>query len=430
MLAKLIKLNKLFATATFRQSMLTTIAVGINGVLGVCFFVLVARFLGPVEFGIFSIAIATISMVADIADFGTNTGIVRFIPKYLNQKTTDAYKLLKLSLEIKAVVWFIVLIVGISAASLIADIIFKKPELTLPLQLSFIGVGGAMLFSFTQASLQAYQKYKIWSFVNIFSNSLRLIIFLLIALAGFGQLPASLFIYLGLPFCGFLLGLWFLPIKNIIRAKNEIEMLKDFRSFSWSVGIFTVIAAISGRLDTYIGARLLSPQELGVYGAAVQLNSFILQIIGAIGVVVAPKFASFDTLDKMIAYLKKFQILVVLLALIILIGSPLVFIIFPLFYGNGYEMLPRIFLIYLVGMLIYLISVPVHTVIFYYFSKPQVFIYLAIGHLFLILGLATILTQYFGIIGLTIAVVVGMVFNLLVPLFYVLNRINKGKLNG
>jgi O-antigen/teichoic acid export membrane protein len=286
--------------------MLTTIAVGINGVLGVCFFVLVARFLGPVEFGIFSIAIATISMVADIADFGTNTGIVRFIPKYLNQKTTDAYKLLKLSLEIKAVVWFIVLIVGISAASLIADIIFKKPELTLPLQLSFIGVGGAMLFSFTQASLQAYQKYKIWSFVNIFSNSLRLIIFLLIALAGFGQLPASLFIYLGLPFCGFLLGLWFLPIKNIIRAKNEIEMLKDFRSFSWSVGIFTVIAAISGRLDTYIGARLLSPQELGVYGAAVQLNSFILQIIGAIGVVVAPKFASFDTLDKMIAYLKKF----------------------------------------------------------------------------------------------------------------------------
>jgi O-antigen/teichoic acid export membrane protein len=46
------------------------------------------------------------------------------------------------------------------------------------------------------------------------------------------------------------------------------------------------------------------------------------------------------------------------------------------------------------------------------------------------LGLATILTQYFGIVGLTIAVVVGMVFNLLVPLFYVLNRINKGKLNG
>jgi hypothetical protein len=74
---------------------------------------------------------------------------------------------------------------------------------------------------------------------------------------------------------------------------------------------------------------------------------------------------------------------------------------------------------------VHVISVPVHTVIFYYFSKPQVFIYLAIGHLFLILGLATILTQYFGIIGLTIAVVVGMVFNLLVPLFYVLMRLKQ-----
>jgi O-antigen/teichoic acid export membrane protein len=133
MLASLEKLNKLIATATFRQSILTTFAVGINGVLGVCFFILVARFLGPAEFGIFSIAIATISMIADIADFGTNTGIVRFIPKYLNEKTTDAYKLLKLSLEIKAVVWLIVLIVGISSASLIAELILKKPELTFPL---------------------------------------------------------------------------------------------------------------------------------------------------------------------------------------------------------------------------------------------------------------------------------------------------------
>jgi O-antigen/teichoic acid export membrane protein len=246
-------------------------------------------------------------------------------------------------------------------------------------------------------------------------------------LAGFGQLPNSLFVYLGLPFCGFLLGLWFLPIKKIILVKNEKEMLKDFRSFSWSVGIFTVIAAVSVRLDTYIGARMLNPQDLGVYGAAVQLNSFILQIIGAIGVVVAPKFASFNTLDKMVTYFKKFQIMVILFALVILIGSPLVFIILPWFYGNGYEMLPMVFLIYLMGMLIYLISVPVHTVIFYYYSKPQIFIYLAIGHLFLMLGLATILTQYFGIVGLTIAVVVGMVFNLLVPLFYVLNRIRKGK---
>lgn len=416
----------LLHSATFRQSLLTTSATIVNGLLGAIFFILVARFLGPAEFGLFSIAIATTSLIADIADFGTNTGIVRFVPKYLIDSPDKAYKLLKLSLEVKAVVWLVIFVTGYFMAPLVAQIFFNKPELTFSLQLALLGAGGAMLFSFVQSSLQALQKYRLWSLVNISANFLRLLIFGVLGVIGLAGLNSSLFIYIGLPFFGFLLGLCFLPVRKIISSKNETSMFKDFRNFNVAVGIFTVIAAFSGRLDTYIGARLLSPQDLGIYGAAVQLNSFILQIMGAMGVVVAPKFASFDTLAKMTAYLKKLQIMVLLLAGVFLLGSPLAFVFLPWFYGSGYESLPIIFLLYLVAMMIYLIAVPVHTAIFYYYSKPQVFIYVALGHLAIVYLLGLILTAQFGIIGLTLAVIAGMVFNLVVPLFYVLNRIRKG----
>lgn len=417
----------LLHSATFRQSLFTTSVTIVNGLLGAIFFILVARFLGPTEFGLFSIAIATTSLIADIADFGTNTGIVRFVPKYLIESSDKAYKLLKLSLEVKAVVWLMILVSGYFLAPFIAQVFFDKPSLAFSLQLALIGAGGAMLFSFVQSSLQAFQKYRLWSLVNISANFLRLLIFGVLGIIGLAGLTSSLFVYIGLPFFGFLLGLCFLPTGKIISAKNEVVMFKDFRNFNVAVGIFTVIAAFSGRIDTYLGARLLSPQDLGIYGAAVQLNSFILQIIGAIGVVVAPKFASFDTLVKMTSYLKKLQVMVLLLVAILLLGSPLASVFLPWFYGNGYESLPLVFILYLIGMLIYLIAVPVHTAIFYYYARPQVFIYVALGHLLLVYLLGIFLTQQFGIVGLTLAVVAGMVFNLLVPLFYVLNRIKKGK---
>jgi hypothetical protein len=45
--------------------------------------------------------------------------------------------------------------------------------------------------------------------------------------------------------------------------------------------------------------------------------------------------------------------------------------------------------------------------------------------LILLLGLGTVLTINFGLIGLTLAVIAGMVFNFVVPLFYVLMRLKQ-----
>src|SRR5439155_126298 len=87
----------------------------------------------------------------------------------------QAMRFLKLCLEIKLVVWLFSFLAIFLLSPFIANLIFHKAELVNPLRLTAIGVGGALLFSFATSSLQAFQKYFLWSGINILTNFLRLI---------------------------------------------------------------------------------------------------------------------------------------------------------------------------------------------------------------------------------------------------------------
>src|SRR3989304_2913147 len=93
--------GSVFSTTTFKQTSITFSGTIINGLLGALFYILTARFLGPAAFGLMSVAVTTLTLVADIGDLGSNTGIVNFIPRYLNEDKTKALRFLKLGLEVK-----------------------------------------------------------------------------------------------------------------------------------------------------------------------------------------------------------------------------------------------------------------------------------------------------------------------------------------
>ncbi len=122
-------LKKIFQTVTWKQSQITVIGSLINGGLGLLFYILLARILGPSDFGLLTVSIVTLTLISDIADFGTNTGLVRHVSAYLNSDKHKALRFLKLSLEIKLLVWIGVLTLGVYLAPVIAQQIFNKPEL-------------------------------------------------------------------------------------------------------------------------------------------------------------------------------------------------------------------------------------------------------------------------------------------------------------
>src|SRR3989344_4171260 len=287
-------LHKIFKTATFRQSLVTISATVINGILGFLFYIVLARNLGPEVFGLFTVSIAVLTLTVDLVDLGINTGLVKFVAGNINENRQKALKFLKLSLEIKLIIWIIILVIGFFVAPTVAVNIFNKKELVLPLQLVMLGVGSAMLFNFATSSLQAFQKFKSWSLINILSNSLRLLIVFLLIFSLNINLFNSLLVYILMPLFGFLVTLFLIPTRQFIKQKNEFKLFPKLFGFNiWVVG-FTAISAISTRLDLFITTRYLSDYEVGLYGFSTQIVSVVPQIIGAISIVTAPKFSSFN----------------------------------------------------------------------------------------------------------------------------------------
>lgn len=403
---------------TVNQTLITFSGTVINGFLGLLFYVFVARFLGPANFGILTVAITTLTLVADIADLGVDTGLIRFVGKYFSKDKEKAVKFMKLGLKVKVLVYLSVLLLGWLLAPFLSHTIFIKAELEQPLKLALIGVGGALLLSFATHSLQALQRFWVWSFLNIFLNGLRLLIIITLGLSL--TVENTLITYIVIPFLGFLIGLLFLP--NFLVAKNELAVAKEFFNYNKWVAAITLVAALGARLDTFLLARLTPSSAVGIYSAASQLSSIVPQIVLAVATVAAPKLAAFKSDIQAIQFLKKLQLLVIILATIGLLAIPLSFFIIPLIFTAAYTQSISIFSILLLSQLIFLIALPSHQAIFYYFGRPNIFVTVSLINIMIVGLLGWFLILNLGVQGAAWAVLIGQISNLLIPAIWVLNK--------
>ena len=74
-----------------------------------------------------------------------------------------------------------------------------------------------------------------------------------------------------------------------------------------------------------------------------------------------------------------------------------------------------------------LFSIPVHHSIIFYFGRPDVFIWVSIGHLLIIGGLGYVMISNYGVIGASITVLIGTIFNFLYPLTWLIIKLKKWK---
>lgn len=416
-------LKNIFQTKTFRHFLITSGGTAVNGLLGLIFYIAVARIMGPGIYGVLAVAIASMALVADIADLGVDTGVMRFVSKYHLPEKETALRFIKLGLEIKVMVWLVIFVGGWNIAPFMAEKLFLKPELVSPLRFALFGAGGAMIFSLTTHALQAYQKFWSFSITNISMNGLRLVgVGVLILMSAF-TMESVLYTYIAIPFLGFFTTLFLLP--NFLAVKREGEIKGEFFHYSKWVGLVGILAATSSRLDTFISARFLSVDNLGIYAAANQITIVVPQIIFALATVVAPKLSGLDSHKKAIAYLKKLQLLTGGLFILGILTLPLASFLIPVVLGQAY--LPSVtpFIILFIAQLIFLLALPSHQAIYYYFSNPRFFTWIGIGQI-LITGLGGwMLISNFGIIGAAITVLISNLFNLIVPGLWVIYRFLK-----
>jgi len=411
-------------TDTLRKSSITFSSTFINGILGMSFFLLTARFLGPISFGLMTVAIAVNTLVTDISDLGVDSGLVRFVGKYANTDSKKTREFLKLGLVVKISVGILISSLGFSASPFIASSIFAKPELAVPLRIASLGVLGALLFDFSTHSLQSFQRFFAWGGLFVGTNLLRLVLVVILIALNILNLDNTLYIYILMPFLGFVFSLFLLP-SSFLKSKITKSTKKDFLHYNKWIALMTAVAATSSRVDIFISARILDLDQVGIYSAASQLVQVVPQLAASIGTVLAPKMASKTDTSDLLSYLKKSQLMVSAIVILGILAMPASFFLIPVVLGANYVASVPVFLILFTAMLIFLFSIPIHNTVFYFFSYPKLFFYLAITQLIVISSSSLVLVNMFGTSGLAMSVLLGSTLNFIVPAIWVFRKINK-----
>src|SRR3989344_1382661 len=422
------QIQDIINSATIKQSAVTFSGTFINGALGAIFYIFSARYLGPASFGLMILAITALTMISDISDLGTGTGIVRFVSEYLIKDRYKAYRFLKLGLKVKIIVSIVVVILGWISSPLIAEMLFSKAELTTSLRIAFIGVSSALLFTFITSTLQSLQKFWSWSIIQIGTNSLRLIFVFALTWIGILTLNLNLLVYIFIPLVGFIVGMMIIK-PDFMKVKNEYSVAKEIFHYNKWVALFSLVAALGARMDIFISGRLLTNHELGIYSASNQLVQVIPQFVVAIHTVIAPKMASMDSFKEFMSYLKKTQVMVLGIAILIILLLPIAVYLIPLLYGNSYITSVPVFIVLLVGMLFFLISTPIHISVFYYFSNPRLFFWLSCMHLIIVSVASWIFVSSYGAMGGAIAVLLGQIVSFIIPLIWITMKIKSKRIS-
>ncbi len=411
-------IKEIIKSRTLNQTFLVSTSTILNGILGIIFYILMARFLGTNNFGIFFISVTAISLISDVSKLGIDTGIVNFVGRHIDNDKEKALMFLKYGLKILLVTSLTIIVIIWFFVPFLSNSLFFKSELINPFRIALFGVLTLTLFIFSTSSLQALQKFWVWGTLNVSMNFVRLVVVVFLYIFGYLSISSALLIYISIPLLGFLVSFTFLP--NFLNVKNENKIAYEFIKFNKWVIVFTVISAVGSRLDTLLSGRFLSLSDLGVYSVAVNLTSVIPQIVVAIAAVVAPKLTKFNDSRTAIKYLKKLQLFIVFLSLLgFIFGGVIGYYLINNYYGLNYKESFTPFMILLFAQVIFLISIPVHSAVLYYFSYPKLFFVTTSINLFITLVSGYVFIPMYGYIGASIIVLIGNLSNFIIPFLWV-----------
>lgn len=404
--------KNLFYTDTAKDTLIVSLGTIINVVAGGLFFILAPRILGPADYGLFSTVVATGLMAASIANFGIDTGILKFA-KFGD---SDFNKILSLAIKSYIIFGLVVAALGLLFAPLIAEFLGQK-QITNLLRIAFIGNIFILLTNFYVAGMQAKREFTKASIVIISSNILRILILALSAyFLTIGLLSLTL-IFFSVTFVSVIIGKFSLPFSL---EKTNKKKLIDFHKYNFFIAISLIISTIP--FDNYFLLKIAGPVQTGLYAAPLKILTFTYQLGGNFSRVLAPRFALFDTKEKVIAYSRKAAAIV-----FILISGLILFIIFAesfsnLLFGSEFKNSVAIMQILSLGFIFFTASIIPSAVILFYFGKSGTLFRITVIKYISFAVFLTLLIPDFGAIGAALAFTASETFSfILMATFSYLN---------
>jgi PST family polysaccharide transporter len=328
--------------------------------------VLIARALGPAQFGVLAVLAAAAGIVGVIADLGLSTTAVKRVAAIWPEQAAAASHRWQAYVVLRVVTCSLVILIPILLAEPIATRLLRldEPDSAGLLRLALLGVLATALSGAFNVALQATRRFGRLSLALFFNSALTVLLALLLAWAGLLNLVTVLLI---LGICtslatmalsyGLLPAGWGLQRGALERASLRAEgaQLLGFGRWLWIGGIFAVLAA---QLDVLLLNRSAPAVVVGAYALALNLAGKADLVNQSLHAVLLPAASALEAVGDVRGYVRRGLKRSALISLALLPLFPLAGPLIVLFYGAEYVVAAPLFRALLLVVIFDILTMP------------------------------------------------------------------------
>ena len=369
---------------------------------------IVARALGPADFGDFSVFFALAFVVSTAGDFVD----VTYVRKVTSTTGESDMRLLRAATTIKVLLFGTLVVLSYPIAVLLARGAFGRTDLELEVVMAILCGSGLAFISLRASTFLAEQRYAIYALVASAYYVMILIVLLGLAALGSALTPTTVYVaFVGTStVIGLLCFATILPSIRPLRAERDV--IGPLLTFAKWLAAANLVQIVYQRLDVILLARYVDRDELGQYGAAIRLTVIASLMIGALSGFALPKVArTRESRHALSAYVRESLALsggiVAVVGLLWLLTPFLVSVLF----GEAFAPAAELARILLIGTALLAVSIPLG-LLFLADEAPRHVLYIGLVRLALLLGLTIILAPRWGAEGAAWSVTVTEVIAL------------------
>ncbi len=268
------------------QILLVTLGRGAGFGIALLTSILLVRFLGPAEYGIYATGMAIIMVVIGTVGESLDLGILKYVPLYLKEGEHKARQVVNVTFKLKLLLGLGLLLLSVAFAAEIAQVLFKNVELGRIVRIAACGVVGIFMLKSLTSYLQASERFHAYLAVELSHTLLKagaiLALFFIGTLTSFSALVVSAMA----SFVIFLLMGRLLPKGYLWSGGFDKDALSTVIHFTKWIMLGNGIAAIHSRLDIFMLGLLRGSKDVGVYSAAIALGT-IPELLGSFVIIIS-----------------------------------------------------------------------------------------------------------------------------------------------
>lgn len=270
-----------------------TFAIQVSGViLAYAAQVLLARWLGTTEYGRYTYALSWATLLSVPAGLGLNVAVLRYIPQYRAKKEPGLlHGVMRRSRQLA-------LGAGTVVAALVCGValLFASPEYAVPLAIGVWLTPLLVLMNLYTGMSRALRRVTVAFAPPLVLRHVLLICGLFALVLLWGEIDSTQALLISLATLSAIVLFQGFMFRRTVTSRVEAAA-PEYSSREWlNVSTPLLVSLTFGTLITQVGLIILgifgSPDEVGIYNAAVKTALFVNFVLVAINALAAPTFAS------------------------------------------------------------------------------------------------------------------------------------------